>query len=446
MVDSMNLRRIEYSILGSVLCEPGHAGEVIALLSPEHFGTEGTRGLFQAISALHFEGSPIDPVTALQRAGKDYESVVREVVQYAAPAGSLAYYCEMLRDSARLRKVQGEAMVIAAAETLEQAREAIDRMNSLMVTQKHVTILDAAQAASDFCDRTADEQKHPEYLSWGMAELDKRLYAELGDLILVGGYPSSGKTLLSLQFALELAQTYRVGYFSLETGPTKLTDRIMAHLAQVPLAKIKERDLNDADWAALAAAGRKLAARQLDCIDAGGMTVRDIQALALYKRYQVILVDYLQLISARGRDRYEMVTNISQGLHVLARSNGIAVIALAQLSRPEKSNGKPQPPTMSSFRESGQIEQDADIALLLWPSDPNDNQSRRILKVAKNKEGERAKFELDFDGPRQTMAPAQPSPGEKFRALHKAIREAAKAAPEQVTFAEVQGDQSDLPF
>ena len=445
MVDSMNLRRIEYSVLGSVLCEPGHAGEVVALLSPENFSTEGTRGLFQAISALHFAGSPIDPVTALQKAGNDYESVVREVVQYAAPADSLTYYCEMLRDSARLRKVQGEAMVIASAETLDQAQEAIDRMNGLMVSQKRVIVLDAAQAASDFCDRTASQER-PEYLTWGMAELDKRLYAELGDFIVIGGYASSGKTLLSLQFALELAQKYRVGYFSLETGPTKLTDRIMSHLAQVPLTKIKERDLNDADWAALATAGRQLASRHLDWINASGMTVRDIQALALHKRYQVIFVDYLQQIPVHGNGRYEKVTNISQGLHALAQSNGVAVIALAQLSRPEKSNGKPQPPTMSSFRESGQIEQDADIAILLWPSDPNDNQSRRVLKIAKNKEGERVRFELEFDGARQTMTPAQPTLGEKYRALHKAIREAAKTAPEQVTFAEVQGDQSDLPF
>ena len=445
MIDSMNLRRIEYSILGSMLCEPGHTGEVIALLSPENFGTEGTRGLFQAISALHFEGSPIDPVTALQKAGNDYESVVREVVQYAAPADSLAYYCEMLRDSARLHKVQEEAMVIASAETLDQAREAIDRMNGLMVSQKRVTVLDAAQAASDFCDRAASQER-PEYLTWGMAELDKLLYAELGDLILIGGYPSSGKTLLSIQFALELSQKYRVGYFSLETGPGKLTDRLMSHLAHVPLAKIKERNLNDADWAALASASSSLASRHLDFVDAGGMTVRDIQALALYKRYQVILVDYLQLIPERGKDRYEKVTNISQGLHVLARSCGIAVIALAQLSRPEKSNGKPQPPTMSSFRESGQIEQDADIALLLWPADPNDNQSRRVLKVGKNKEGERTKFELEFDGARQTMTPAEPTTGEKYRALHKAIRDAAKVTPGQMTFTEVQGDQSDLPF
>lgn len=445
MVDYTNLMRIEYTILGTVLYEPDHVGEVIAKLSPENFSMESTRGLFNAISALHFEGAPVDPVTTLQKAGKEYEVAIKEVLQYPTAASNLPYYCELLRDSAWLQQVQAEAMTIAAAENLKEAGEALDRINGLMVTRKRVTILNAAQAAMDFYNRQEAETK-PEYLQWGMAKLDSTLYAELGDFVVIGGYPSSGKTLLSIQFALEWAQKYRVGFFSLETSPAKLIDRLMSHLSQVPLSKIKTRDLNEADWAALAQAGSKLATMQLDCIDAGGMTVRDIQAVSLNKRYQVVLVDYLQLVVDAGKGRYEQVTNISQGLHTMARSNNITVVALAQLSRPEKTNGKPQPPTMSSFRESGQIEQDADIAILLWPSDPNDNRSRRVLKVGKNKEGERTKFELEFDGARQTMTPAEPTQGEKYRALHKAIRAAGRSTPGQVTFTELHGEDKDLPF
>ena len=445
MVDYTNLLRIEYTILGTILYEPDHVGEVIAKLSPENFSSEGTRGLFKAISALHFEGAPVDPVTTLQKAGQEYEVVIKEVLKCCTAVSDLPYYCDMLLESARLQQVQAEAMTIAAAENLKEAGEALDRMNGLMVTRKRVTILDASQAAMDFYNRQEANTK-PEYLTWGMEKLDSALFAELGDFIVIGGYPSSGKTLLSIQFALEWAQKYRVGYFSLETSPAKLIDRLMSHLSQVPLSKIKTRDLNEADWAALAQAGSKLSTMQLDCIDAGGMTVRDIQAVALNKRYQVILVDYLQLVVDAGKGRYEQVTNISQGLHTMARSNNITVVALAQLSRPEKTNGKPQPPTMSSFRESGQIEQDADIAILLWPSDPNDNRSNRVLKVGKNKEGERTKFELEFDGARQTMTPAEPTQGEKYRALHKAIREAGRNTPGQVTFTELHGEDKDLPF
>lgn len=296
----------------------------------------------------------------------------------------------------------------------------------------------------DFYSRR--EGKRPEYLHWGFAALDAALYAESGDFIVVGGYPSAGKTLLSLQFGLTLAEKYRVGFFSLETSPQKLVDRIMSHLSKVPLAKIKRWDLNEVDYTALADAATTLSTRQFDCIDAGGMTVRDIQAVALNKRYQVILVDYLQLVIDAGKGRYEQVTNISQGLHTLARVNGITVIALAQLRRPEKENGKPKPPTMADFRESGQIEQDADIAMLLWPSDPNDNRSARVLKVGKNKEGERLKMDLDFDGAIQTLTPHVPTRGEQFRDLQKQIRAVGRKEPHQTTFTELVGDDPNLPF
>lgn len=444
MVNSTSIQHLEYSIIGTVMYEADCAGEVVAKLSPEHFSSIAMRGLFEAISALHFEGNPIDPVTVLQRAGEDYEAAVREALKYYTAKSSLPYYCDLLLEQGQLQRLQAEAMSMATAENLQEARETLDRLNGMMVTKKSVEILDASQAAIDFYNR--QEGPTPEYLPWGMDALNKALYAELGDFIVIGGYPSAGKTLLSIQFAVGLAEKYRIGYFSLETSPRKLIDRLMSHISQVPLTKIKRRDLNDADWAALAAGAGKLAKLQFDCIDAGGMTVRDIQAVALNKRYQVILVDYLQLVVDNGRGRYEQVTNISQGLHTLARSNGITVIALAQLRRPEKENGKPKPPTMADFRESGQIEQDADIAMLLWPSDLNDNRSRRVLKIGKNKEGDRLKLELDFDGATQTMKVAEPTKGEQYRALQKKIRQAGKAPAQQTMFSELTDDDSDLPF
>ena len=448
MVDPSRITWFEYSILGTIITDGDCAGEVVAKLAPEHFSLEATTGLYEAISTLHLEGAPINQATVLRKAGSDYEVAVQEVCQYYTSQVNLSYYCDLLKEQGQLRKVQTEALEISAAESLDHAREVLDRMNGLMVTQKRVTIMSAAEAALDFYDRQSAKEK-PEYLTWGMDKLNQCLYVQLGDFMVVGGYASSGKTLLSLQFALELAQKYRVGYFSLETSPQKLNDRTMAHLARIPLAKIKKRDLSDADWAAIAEASQKLAKMQLEFIDAGSMSVRDIQAISLNRRYQVVIVDYLQLVTDHGKGRYEQVTNISMGLHTLARSNGVAVIALAQLTRPDKEKGKPQPPTMSSFRESGQIEQDADVAILLWPSDPNDNKSNRVLKVAKNKEGERARFELKFDGPCQTLTPVEPTPGEKFRRLQSEIRKAGKAGRAddgQVSFTEIKGPDPNLPF
>lgn len=229
MVDTNNITRIEYTILGTVLMDPDHTGEVVAALSPGHFSGLGTRGLFEAISALHFKGAPVDPITVVQEAGADYEVAVREALQYCTAVSNLSYYCEMLKEQGQLRRVQAEAMGLTTAETLQEAREGLDRLNGLMVSRKGVEILNAAEAASDFYDRQTGEK--PEYLRWGFDRLDADLYAELGDFVVVGGYPSAGKTLLSLQFALTMSEKYRVGYFSLETSPRKLIDRIMSHLA-----------------------------------------------------------------------------------------------------------------------------------------------------------------------------------------------------------------------
>lgn len=446
MADIANMQSIEYSIVGTVLYEPDCVGDVVAKLTPENFSSTAMRGLYEAISALHFEGNPIEPVTVSQRAGKDYEVAVREALSCYTAKSNLPYYCDLLLESRQLQAIQAEALNLAETNTLAAAQESLDRLNGIMVTKRRTEGLSAADAAVDFLRRM--EAPKTEYLRWGMAELDKTLYVELGDFVVIGGYASAGKTMLSLQFAATLAEKYRVGYFSFETAQSKMYDRLMCHLAQVPLARIKQKreKLSEADWTALNTAAVELSKLNFKCHEASGWTLRDIQSVALRERYQVILVDYLQFVRDNGKGRYEQVTNISQGLHTLARTYGIAVIALSQLGRPEKESGKPKPPTLSDFRESGQIEQDADVAMLLWPSDPNDNRSRRILKVAKNKEGERLKLELEFDGARQTMVPAEPTTSEKYRALHKALRDASRNTPGQVTFTECKGDDKDLPF
>ena len=147
----------------------------------------------------------------------------------------------------------------------------------------------------------------------------------------------------------------------------------------------------------------------LDHVDAAKMTVADISSRALSLRHQVVFVDYLQLISSPGRSAYEQVSNISRDLHLMAQDLRITVIALAQLSRETKDKqGRLIPPSMSDFRDSGQIEQDADVALLLWPEDPDDYRSDRILKIGKNKEGTKGKIVLTFDGARQTMREKDP--------------------------------------
>ena len=437
------LSQTECAVIGALLLDQSDIGEVVEKLKPDAFSIEPLRVIYSEIVKLHFDSSPISAASVLNAVGADYETIIKQSVEFAPFARSdVPFYAGVLMEQSRLGRIKTAAAELATSETMEAANASMDALNGLMVTRSAVRAISSTEAATDFCDRMTET---PEYLSWGIPGIDGKVFAERGDLILLGGYPSAGKTLLAVQFALCLSRIYRVGFFSLETSARKLTDRVMSHVSQVPLLKIKQRDLNDADWAAIATASSELSKLQFSIVEASGMSVHDIQAVSLNQRFDVIFVDYLQLINEKGKDRYETVTNISQRLHTFSQSSGVAVIALSQLSRPEKQTGKPKPPTMASFRESGQIEQDADVAFILYPSDPDDNYSTRILKIAKNKEGEKAKIEFDFDGATQTMRVHEPTNGEKYREVRKAIAEAGKNCAGQVKFTEIK-ENGDLPF
>lgn len=437
------LSQTEYAVIGALLIDQSGIGEVVEKLKPDAFSIKSLRDVYEAIVKLHFDSSPISAASVLNAVGADYEPIIKQSVEFAPFARSdVPFYAGVLMEQSRLGRIKATAAELAASETMEAANASMGALNGLMVTRSAVRAVSAEDAATEFCSRMTET---PEYLAWGVPAIDGKVFAERGDLILLGGYPSAGKTLLAVQFALCLSNTYRVGFFSLETSARKLTDRVMSHMSQVPLTKIKRRDLNDADWEAIAAASADLSKLQFSIIEASGMSVHDIQAVSLNQRFDIIFVDYLQLINEKGKDRYETVTNISQRLHTFSQSSGVAVIALSQLSRPEKQTGKPKPPTMASFRESGQIEQDADVAFILYPSDPDNNYSTRILKIAKNKEGEKAKIEFDFDGATQTMRVHELTKGEKYREVRKAIAEAGKNCVGQVKFAEIK-EGGNLPF
>lgn len=407
-----NIQEIEYTVLGTALRRPETVGEIVAAVTEADFAYQSTAGLYETIRALHLRGVPIDRVTVLHETGPDFEAVVEEAEKHHTD--NIGYYCEMLHECSRLGAIQGLAMELYGADTLSQADPILDKLNRTMVSRQRLEVLTAREAARQFLEAMTSG-KRPEYLPWGLKGLDDLLLCELGDFVLLGGYASSGKTLLSLQFAAIWAQKYRVGYFSLESSNRKLTERMICHLGQVPLRAIKTRDLRPDDAVRLTKAAKILNGLQIDFISASGMSVRDIQAKALSERYQIIVVDYLQIATEASRSRYEEVTAVSIGLHKLAQTHGIMVFALAQLSRPEKVKGKYLHPDMSSFRESGQLEQDADIAMLLYPDKLEDYRSDRILKIAKNKEGEKDRLTLRLYGSTQTFEQVKEDVGQQLR-------------------------------
>lgn len=452
MAEQMTVQQeLEFRVLGSLLSVPDWIGEAVTVLGPEDFPETDCGDIFAALRSLFLDGRAVTPMAVVLEAGDHTKPVVdaiRSQPLAAAERGEFAGLLEKLQARNRLRRVTelAGALAISKNQEPEYIGHMVDEINAAMSRRKDFRAVSMGQAAVEFI--TGLEEK-PVYLPWGIRRLDEGLEVEAGDFVVIGGYASSGKTLLALQMARVLAESRRVGFFSLETRPGKLFGRLIARESGLSLKRIKRRDLREEDFAALTAAASALDKLDLDLIPAGGMSVSDIKAAALARRYDVIFVDYLQLVDAPGRERYEKVTDISIGLHTMAQRHGVTVVALAQLSRPERTrtrDGRPVPPNMSSLRDSGQIEQDADVILLLYPADPDNNASGRVLKVAKNKEGERFTIDLAFDGAAQSLVPDE---GRKVR--QKLVNEGRKARVRGQTA--IQGfeditetDKEALPF
>ena len=230
----------------------------------------------------------------------------------------------------------------------------------------------------------------PKYIPSGIPVLDKHLHLAPGNLFIIGGRPSAGKTALSLQMACEQSRLgFRVCYFSLETDPDTLTARVIANRLAVPLADVKNKSVPQSDLDGLA----ELHKLPLFIRSASSKGVGWVKAQAQRMQAQVVFIDYLQLLRQAGaKDRYTAVTQLSMDLHELAQTTGILVVALAQLNR----NAAHAAPSTADLRESGQVEQDADAILLL----SSDGERYQAI-LAKNKEGRVGEVPLTFDKTRQ---------------------------------------------
>lgn len=387
------------SVLGSMLLAPKIIGDVVTALTQEDFSGGNAADMFLALRAMYLDGAKIDAVTVLDRMGRtaEHQQYLIQVMDATPTAANWREYVRIVREQARLRDLQSAGLELASVgKDLGAARELVARMERIIRDRRDVECVDMETGILQFMD---DVARQPHYLPWGLPWLDEGLTAESGDYIVLGGYPSDGKTALALSLAYAQAEDRRVGFFSLETSTSKLFARLYASVARVPSSHVKRRTLDNDEYTLLADKADEIRSRKLHLIRASSMSVEDIGAYARAKQYDVIYIDYLSLVQAQGRTEYEQVTNISKGLHRLAQDAGITVVALSQLSRPEQ--GKPKIPTLASLRSSGQVEQDADVVMLLYREEPDNVRSRRILSVAKNKEGVTGRVALVFDGETQ---------------------------------------------
>ncbi|MBQ3276164.1 MAG: AAA family ATPase [Oscillospiraceae bacterium] len=386
----------QIAVLGSVLIDPDPTvGIVMDALRSEDF-TEERRTVFDAVRSLWLERKPIDPVTVAHAAGADYVPRIREWMDRTPTAANVAAYCAAVREEAQLSRLRIAAMGVATSETLTDARAALRNLEPAMIDRPELRPVTVSEMLADFLRRMEDKRP-PQYLRWGIRKLDEELTAEPGDFIVLGADSSVGKTALAVQFAWTMAASgRRVGFFSLETSAKKLTDRIVAQRAMVDMQDIKRKKLSDHDIGEIVALGRGIDKIPLEICECSGTGVSDLRALTVARRYQVVFIDYLQLLDSGGKERWEAVTEISMHLQRMAHELGVAVIALSQLTT-EKNNKARRAPTKDDLRESRQLKQDADLILLMSLSDPEDNESSRWLRADKNKDGPQVSVNLRFD-------------------------------------------------
>lgn len=431
----------QYSVLGSALISPEVVPKVVWETSDRDY-TGACLTVYRVIRKLFLAGTAVDPVSVAGVLGKNYRDFLVQLMEITPTAANVDHYIALCREQARVITVRELARKMTEADTSEKLRKLLEEANGLMVDKASLEISTMSDSLRSFMER---HTKETAYLTWPVRELNDRIYAELGDLIIIGGYPSSGKSAWALQCAWHWAKDYKVGFFSLETSSEKLFDRQMSAVVQLSMDEIKRNEIKPEGWDRVAVMSTDIVARKLELVPAAGMAPADVRAVTMMQGYQIIFVDYLQLLQGSGENRTAQVTGISIALHTLAQSMGVTVVALSQLSRPGQ-QGKNAPPDMSALRESGQIEQDADVVMMLSLADKDNPAGNRQLRIRKNKEGTCPSILLDFDGKHQTFAKAKGNVLGQMVLEGKKARRKNQQAAQELRQMSILPDNTPVPF
>lgn len=386
----MNTQKV---LLGALLAQPDLAPYSLPDLDVEHFAPD-VQPVFAAVSGFWNSTGTLDAVQICERY-PDLKTAVMgcfdewsaECVRATRP--NVEKWTQLVLEQAALTKFQSLAFQAGSSlTTFADLPDLYSKMGEALNLDREDQDFKPIGELVDNYVRKLNET--PKYIPSGIPVLDKHLHLSPGNLFIIGGRPSAGKTALSLQMACEQAwRGFRVCYFSLETDPDTLTARIISNRLAVPLADVKSKTVPQSDLDSLA----DLHKLPLFIRSASGKGTGWIKAQAQRMKAQVIFIDYLQLLAAsKAKDRYQQITSISIGLHELAQTTGILVVALAQLNR----NAAHASPSTADLKESGQLEQDADAILLL----SDDGEEYQAI-LAKNKEGRVGEIPLTFDKPRQ---------------------------------------------
>ncbi len=413
----------EQSVLGAILIDPTCMDQLAGIITANDFQLEEHSELFHTMQGMYLRSRTIDVVTLLdelvkngvydEAGGKDYIRLISEVVPSAS---NVQDYAAIVRDKSILRSLIGVCEEIAEASYSEQddvphliemAEQKIFAIAEGHENKNFVHIRDALVQVYDRLHMLNENKAEVLGMPTGFSGLD-RVLVGLGksDLVLVGARPGMGKTSFAMNVATYAAESTKkaVAIFSLEMSAEQLVSRVLSSEALIDSYHLRSGELTDEDWTKLAHASSRLSDCQILIDDTTGITVTGMKAkLRRVKNLGMVVIDYLQLMQSDRRidNRVQEVAEISRALKLLAKELQVPVICCAQLSRgPESRTDKR--PMLSDLRDSGAIEQDADIVLFLYRDEyyksEDEPQNTAEVIVAKNRHGSTGNVKMGWFG------------------------------------------------
>ncbi len=420
----------EEAVLGAILIEKGAFDRVVNILPLGAFYKEIHNQIYSAMDELQNQGEPVDTLTLTNHltkrgllekvGGAFYLTGLAERVPSAANVGQ---YAQIVRERWSRRQI-----IASGTEMIEEAYKGEQEIDNLLDTAEHrlfelqrkATSTEAVEIEGILSDsltkldqlHSADRRHRYTGIPAGFTDLDKMTNGfQLSDLVILAGRPSMGKTALALNIARNAASEefrHKVGIFSMEMSNYQLAMRLLTAEAKVDSHKVRQGTLTKRDWPKISKAAGILSEAPIFIDDTAGLDILGLRSrIRRFKAdyaVELVIIDYLQLISGRARmeNRQQEMSDITRSLKGLARELDITILALSQLSRaPEQRTGKDKRPIMSDLRESGAIEQDADVILFLFRREiytgSDDDKGKAELIIAKQRNGPTGTIHLTFE-------------------------------------------------
>ncbi|MBU1132701.1 replicative DNA helicase [Patescibacteria group bacterium] len=408
----------EKSVLGALLIDKDAIVKVVEFLRPKHFYKPAHEHIFNAIMTLYEKREPADLVTVPNQLKKmkELENVggvtyLTELVNSVPTAANIEAYARLIRNDAIKRSlitVSSEIGEMAFEEAevealLDKSEQLLYSVSQDITYQEFVPIKDTLEITFERLDELSKKKGALRGVPTGLKGLDRMLSGlQKENLTVLAARPSVGKTSLAINIAQHAAveNGNGVAMFSLEMGREMLVDRMIASQGGIDGWRIATGNLNEEDFEKYGVAAGELAEASIFIDDTPGISVLEMRTksrrIMLENKIDLIIVDYMQLVKApKAESRVQEVSQISQGLKNLARELKVPVLAVSQLSRAVEQRGGDKRPQLSDLRDSGSIEQDADIVMFLYRPDEEDRSNHKLI-IAKHRNGPTGELDLFF--------------------------------------------------